>query len=76
MEYISEASIGYAVGVIIVAFITYLKGKSEGRREGIDMGINATIDRLRHWNMVRWEYDEDGDINLLDINGNEVGFDE
>jgi hypothetical protein len=76
MEYISEASIGYAAGVIIVAFITYLKGKSEGRREGIDMGINATIDRLRHWNMVRWEYDEDGDINLLDINGNEVGFDE
>ena len=76
MDFISEASIGYAIGVMVVAFITYLKGKSEGRNEGINTGIEKTIDWLRMNNMVRWELDDNGEVNLLDINGKDVIFDE
>ena len=75
MDFISEASIGYAVGVMVVAFITYLKGKSEGRDEGMNVGIEKTIDWLRMNNMVRWRYTENGEIDLLDINGEEVELD-
>ena len=72
----TSASIGYAIGVMAVAFITYLKGKSEGRDEGIEAGIERTLDWLRSNNMVRWQMDDNNEIELLDINGNEVHIDE
>lgn len=72
----TSASIGYAIGVMAVAFITYLKGKSEGREEGMESGIEKTLDWLRLNNMVRWRMDDNDEIELLDINGNEVQIDE
>ena len=72
MEFITPEAIGYAFGVMLVSSITYFKGKAEGHNDGLNTGIEKTIEYLRLNDMILWEYDENGELNLLDINGNEV----
>ena len=71
----TQSEIFLGVISLSVAYFTYLRGRYEGRKAGIDLGIESTIDFLRNNNMVNWEYDSEGEINLLDIDRKEVDMD-
>ena len=71
MDFIQNEIILSAIS-LSVAYFTYLRGKYEGHKAGVDVGIESTVEFLRTSNMVNWKYDDEGEINLLDINGKEV----
>ena len=59
----------------LIALLTYSIGYKNGQKSQVTESIEYTLDFLKKNNMIRYRYNKDNEIELLDIDGNETSYD-
>ena len=72
---IKMTDILFASITVVTALATYYIGFRNGRVSQVTESIEYTLDFLKKNNMIRYRYNKDNEIELLDIDGNETSYD-
>ena len=58
--------------VFTFSLLTYVYGKYVGYRIGSERAIMSTLDYLKENNYIRWRYDSNNELEILDVDEKEA----
>lgn len=53
--------------IFVISLLTYVYGKYVGYRIGSERAITSTLDYLRENNYIRWRFDSNNELEILDL---------
>ena len=68
---LTDPSIWLALATVLMCYISYNVGKYIGEKKFNEDTVNVTIEYLRRNNFIRYRYDENNEIELLDVDKRE-----